>query len=323
MMAMPTNAPTPPPAAQPRNFLLAGFTLLCCVGMILTGWQLERQRPQTDFALADQPLYGSDKTTRRMSLAFNGVVADWYWMRTLQYVGRRVLRAQETGESLQLDDLRNLNLRLLQPLLQRTTTLDPQFIAAYQYGGVVLPAVDQAAAIQLLQQGIANNPSEWRLYNLLGYIYWKRQDYPNASATYSAGGKIPGAPGWMPAMSARMLTVGGNRDTAREIYQRLYEESDDDAIRKMAEERLAEVDSFDEKDAIRLAIKAFQTRANRCPAAWRELNPELRAARLPKGQTLVLNAEGAPVDPSNAAYRLTKNGCDVGLGAQTKVPYQE
>ena len=320
---MQTTAQTPTPAAQPRAWLLVGFILSCCVGMILTGWQLEQSRPKNDLALDDQPLYGSDQATRRMSLAFNGLAADWYWMRTLQYVGRRVLRAQETGESLQLDDLRNLNLRLLKPLLQRTTTLDPQFVAAYQYGGVILPAVDQDAAIQLLRQGIANNPNEWRLYNLLGYIYWKRQDYPNASATYSAGGKIPGAPEWMPAMSARMLSVGGNRDTAREIYQRLYEESDDESIRNMAEQRLAEVDSFDEKDAIRLALKAFQTRANRCPATWRELNPELRAARLPKGQTLVLNAEGAPVDPSNAAYILTKNGCDVGLGPQTKVPYQE
>jgi tetratricopeptide (TPR) repeat protein len=316
-----SHAPTPPNSVR-QTALLAGFVALCALGMVGCGWWLERERPQTDLTLEDQPLYGNDRNMRRMSLAFNGLVADWYWMRSLQYVGRKALRSIEAGENIQLDDLSNLNLKLLAPMLERTTTLDPHFIPAYAYGGIVLPAVNQEAAIKLLEKGIANNPNEWRLYQHLGYIYWKRQEYQKASDAYSAGGRIPGAPSWLPAISARMLNLGGNRDTAREIYRRLAEEASDASLKQMAELRLAEVDSFDERDAIRQAIKAFNARTGRCPTNWRELQNELRAARLPNGQPLVLDAAGAPVDPSNAPYALTQAGCEVALGPQTKLPFQ-
>ena len=321
---MPADIASTPPQSLRQTLQITGFVLLCAVCMIATGWKLESLRPQTDLTLEDQPLYGSDEAIRRMSLGFNGIVADWYWMRSLQYVGRKVLRNREQGiGDLQLDDLRPLNLKLLYPLLDRTTTLDPHFMAAYEYGGVVLPAIDPEQAIQLLQKGIARNPDKWRLYHHLGYIYWKQQNYLKASEAYRTGGKVSGAPEWMEAMNARMQTTGGSRDTAREIYRRMREESDDPAIRKMGEQRLAEIDSFDERDAIRQALSRFKTRANRCPGNWTELNSELRAARLPNGTPLILNRSGEPLDPSDAPYLLIDNGCDVSLGKDTKVPFQK
>jgi len=71
-----------------------------------------------------------------VSLGFNGLIADWYWMRALQYVGRKVMG---TSEHLQLDNLNPLNLKLLAPLLETATTLDPQFMEPYEYAAVVLP----------------------------------------------------------------------------------------------------------------------------------------------------------------------------------------
>jgi tetratricopeptide (TPR) repeat protein len=316
-------APTPPQSVR-QTMQLAGFILLCVACMVAVGWWLESHRPKTDLSLEDQPLYGSDDTTRRAALSFNGIMADWYWMRSLQYVGRKVLRNSDEGlAAVQLDDLRSLNLKLLYPLLNRTTTLDPHFLAAYEYGGIVLPAVDPNQAVALLQKGIANNPQEWRLHHQMGYIHWKQKDYIKAGEAYSNGAKLPGAPPWMNAMSARMQATGGSRDTAREIYQRMMQEADDANIRQMAELRLAEVDSFDERDAIRQALRQFQSRANRCPANWGELQSELRAVRLPNGKPLFLNNLGEPTDPSDAPYQLTDNGCNVSLGKKTKLPYQE
>jgi hypothetical protein len=73
-----------------------------------------------------------------------GLLADWYWMRSLQYIGHKLDTA--TGD-VNIDDLRPLNPRLLYPYLDTATDLDPQFLPAYTYGAVVLPAIDPELAI--------------------------------------------------------------------------------------------------------------------------------------------------------------------------------
>src|SRR5215210_5648663 len=165
---------------------------------------MDARRPPVNSALEEERLYLTGAAARRASLSFNGLIADWYWMRALQYVGRKIIKHQNEQGEVQLDNLGSLDLRLLYPLLDTTTTLDPQFIAVYEYGAVVLPEININDAIKLLQKGIAANPSVWRLYHHLGYIYWQRGDYRRASEIYSEGAHLPGAAPWMMLMSARM-----------------------------------------------------------------------------------------------------------------------
>ena len=302
-------------AARRRQTVLLAlvifFGLGCAAG--LNRW-LEMNRPPVDSRLEEEKLYVTGAAARRMSLSFNGLIADWYWMRSLQYVGRKVI-AQ--GDKFQLDNLSALDLKLLYPLLDTATTLDPQFIAVYEYGGVVLPSISDEDAIKLLKKGIENNPSEWRLFHHLGYIHWQRKDYKEASAIYDAGAKLPTAPVWMQAMSARMLAEGGSRATAREIYTRIYEQADDDTIKHMAELRLLQIDSFDERDVIRKTLQEYTGQNGRCVSEWREIIPQLRAARLRMD-----NATGAPVDPAGTPYVLVKDSCDVDLDPGSPIPYK-
>src|SRR5256885_5848467 len=83
---------------------------------------IESNRPPSDARAEEERLYVTGNAAKRMSLGFNGLVADWYWMRSLQYVGRKVINHK--GQ-IQLDDMRALDMRLLYPLLDTTTTLDP------------------------------------------------------------------------------------------------------------------------------------------------------------------------------------------------------
>ncbi len=92
-------------------------------------------------------------------------------MRSLQYIGEKVVKS--SNETLNIENLTALNPRLLYPLLNNATTLDPQFMEVYAYGAVVLPAIDKEQAIKFTEKGITDNPSEWRLYQQLGYIYWR------------------------------------------------------------------------------------------------------------------------------------------------------
>jgi tetratricopeptide (TPR) repeat protein len=205
-------------------------------------------------------------------------------------------------------------LRLLPSLLDLSTTLDPQFMAPYEYGAVLLPEISQDQAIALLNKGIENNPSSWRLYQHLGYIYWQKHDYNKASEVYGTGAKLPGAPAWMSAISARMKAEGGSREAAREMYGHIYEASTDQAVREMVIKQLMRLDSLDQRDLIRKTLADYQKTTGRCASSWLEVAASLRSARLR------LDGSGAPLDPSDEPYVLTKNGCEVGLGENSKVP---
>ena len=283
---------------------------LGCVALLVR-WT-DKLRPPVDPDVIDENLYLNDKTARRMSLGFNGLAADWYWMRSLQYVGKKI--GDYEGD-IRLDDLSNLNLKLLVPLLDTATTLDPEFIEPYEYAAVVLPAIDVQQAIRLTQKGINANPNAWRLYHHLGYIYWREGQYQLASETYARGAKVSGAPAWMEAMTAKLISDGGSRSTAREIYTRMYEQATDDQVKEMARKHLMRLDSLDQRDGLQKVFAVYKARAGRCPESWRELGPVFRAAGLPMDQT------GAPLDPSGAAYILKAGACEVELDWRTtKVP---
>lgn len=259
----------------------------------------------------DESLYFEPRTLKRMSLAFNGLAADWYWMRTLQYVGRKVIAHDKP---LPLDDLSALNLDKLELLLDAITTLDPQFYSAYEYGAVILPAVDAPAAVRLLEKGVRENPTDWRLHHHLGYVHWQAGRYAQAAAAYREGARVPGAPAWIEAMSAQMEAQGGSRATARQIYLRMFEGSGDEQVRGMASVRLQQLDSLDERDAIRVLFAAYKARISRCPTSWREVAPALRSIGLRT------DAAGAPLDPTGVPYELDSAACDVKLGDRSKIP---
>jgi tetratricopeptide (TPR) repeat protein len=260
---------------------------------------VDARRPPADVSANNESLYLTAKTAKRISLGFNGLAADWYWMRSLQYVGRKIIDNQNSAS---LDDLSQLDLRLLAPLLENATTLDPEFLDPYEYAAVVLPAIDVQEAIRITRKGIDANPNAWRLYQHLGYIYWQQHDYASAAEVYGSGAAVPGVPAWMQAMKARMAAEGGSRDTAREIYTRMFEQSADDRVKEMAHRRLLQLDSLDQRDDLHKLLVAYQTRTGRCPATWREIN-------LP----------AAPLDPSGAPYVLKPGKCEVELGEGSEI----
>jgi len=292
----------------------AVLALVVVLGLVqttaLARWLDAHRRAEDPFA-AYEELYVKPETARRMSLAFNGVAADWYWLRSLQYVGRKVeaYRGEFT-----LDDMSDLNIRNLGPLLGQSTALDPQFMAAYEFGAVVLPSIDRDAAVRLVARGIRENPGDWRLYQHLGYIHWQAGRFREASEAYEAGARQPGAPAWMRVMAAQMNEQGGSRAVAYEMYRRMYEGAADDQVRTLAVTRMAQIDSLEERDRIRRVLSDFRARTGRCPADWREVAPQFRNAKLR------LTAAGVPLDPSDVPYVLEAASCDVSLGQDSKIP---
>jgi tetratricopeptide (TPR) repeat protein len=294
--------------------------LLCLVGSAFVSARAVESRPQLPTDFADQDMEFQGRKLRGWALGTEGLLADWYWMRSLQYIGDKIVKSE--AEFINVEDLRPLNPRLLYPLLDNATDLDPRFMAAFSYGSIVLPAIDPEHAIALTKKGIDANPESWRLYQYLGYIYWRQKRFEEAADTYDRGARIAGAPQFMRQMVATMKTQGGSRETAREIYVQMRDEAEDKQSRENAELRLLELDALDELDAINAALKAAAERSGTCPASLRQIIPALREAKLPGGRNFRLDANGDLADPLGFPYRLLPEDCRAQLNPDTKIPKQ-
>ncbi|MGI9035344.1 MAG: tetratricopeptide repeat protein [Pyrinomonadaceae bacterium] len=303
-----------------KIFVTVTILILGYAGIFALSRRLENNKPAADERAADEDLYFSAAQLNLLGSDFRGLIADWYWIKSLQYLGDKIVEGKAKS-TLNINDLRPLNPRLLYPMLDAATTLDPQFTAVYSYGAAVLPTIDNEQAIKLLEKGIAANPDDWQLYHNLGYIYWNAGNYERAAEIYAAGANKKNAPAWMRQMSANMRAHGASREFARQIYKQMFDTAEDEQTRNFAELRFAQVESLDELDAIRAALQNFQKQNNRCAVNWQEISKELRAVKTSDGN-LRFDSNGAPLDPTGAPYTLfNKDGaCDARISDESKIP---
>lgn len=285
----------------PIAIIIAGFAALSPLSDLVAA-----RKPVVPESYNDADLFVKGRELKGFVLGTESLVADWYWMRSLQYIGDKVVNSKE---DLRLDDLRNLNPRLLYPLLDSATDLDPHFIAPYAYGAMVLPAIDGNQAIAIAEKGIASNPNEWRLYQQLGYIYWRLKMYDEAAKVYKAGSKIPGSAAFMKLMAASMKTEGGSRPTARAIYTQMISDAEDEQTRDTAKRLLDQINSMDDVDALNNALAEYKQTTGHCAGDLRELEPILLKTTLPGGRDFSVDAQGRIVDPSGTPYGLDRAAC--------------
>jgi len=176
----------------------------------------------------DDVLLRSAKLIKAMSLEYAPLMADIYWTRVVQFYGNKHVRGQA-------------NLELLWPLLDITTTLDPNLLISYRFGAIFLsqPAPGGAGrpdlAVQLVQRGIRANPDYWRLYEDLGFIYYfDLKNYPKASEAFLEGSKNPKALVWMKIMAARIAAEGESLETSMFLWKDIYDSSSDPAVKENA-----------------------------------------------------------------------------------------
>ena len=294
-----------------RQILLSTAIITACfVAVVGLSVYLEGSKPQlpADFADSDLNLNGS--SLKGFVFGTEGLIADWYYMRSLQYIGAKLLSRQGPVD---INNLSNLNPRLLYPLLENATELDPHFIAAFSYSAVVLPAIDPEKAIFIATKGVANNPGDWRLYQQLGYIYWKLGRYDEAAEMYEKGSEVAGAAPFMKMMAGVIKNDGGSRATSRKIFQQMYDGSGDAMVRLTAIRRLHDYDSLDEREAIDKTLAEYKQTAGHCANSLIEILPLLRSVHLPEGRDFRVDDKNSLVDPTDAPYLLDKENCRVKL----------
>lgn len=145
-----------------KTFISVAIIILGFAAIFTLSNFLETNRPELPEGYTDQDLALQGEKIKGFALGAEGLLADWDWVRLLQYLGQKMENSKY--KTIDAGDLRSINPRLVYPYLDNATTLDPQFMAAYYYGAVVLPAIDTELAIKIAEKGIKNNPDEWRLY---------------------------------------------------------------------------------------------------------------------------------------------------------------
>ena len=226
------------------------------------------------------------------------------------------------ANQISLNNLKPLNPRLLYPYLDNATTLDPKFSAPYEYGAIVLPSIDKNQAIKIAKKGIANNPDNWKLYQQLGYIYWRSENYEEASKAYGEGAKVKDAPAFMSMMKARVKTQGGSRETARIVYEQLLQSTNDERTKEAVKLRIKELDYLNELDALNKLLSSYREKNNRCVKSLKTIIPFLSQIKLPSGKNFHMDQNGNLVDPTGAPYLLDLEKCVVLLNkTETKLPY--
>jgi tetratricopeptide (TPR) repeat protein len=269
------------------TFIAGGCLVISLIMSILILRRVDQLRPQ---ATLDEVLYiSSPKVLERASLGYNGLMADIYWTRAVQYFGQR-----------QYSSARSYS--LLAPLLEITTHLDPQLLVAYQFGASFLAPKPPSGpgqpdrAVQLIEYGIQNNPNEWRLYYNLGFVYYMElKDYAKAAEAFERGSRVPNAHPFLKLFAAQMAQHAGEYETARTLWIATYQTTRDDHIRSNAVEHLRALKVDEDVTLLQSAVTRFGERTGRLPSSMSELALAERLQRVP------VDADGNP-------YQLTSEG---------------
>ncbi len=251
------------------------------------GIQVVRDRSWTPYEPAASLLWlRSSSLVHRLTLGYDNLVADLYWIRAVVYYG-----GQRRTEGPRSYDL-------LYPLLDLTTSLDPRFRMAYRFGAIFLSErypggpgrPDQA--IELLQRAIGHNPDRWEYPHDIGYVYYfARADHKTAAEWFKRASEIPKSPEWLALLAATTLTRGGERASSRLMWQQLLVTAEEDWTRQTAEFRLAQLGAMDDLDRLNELVTAVETRTGRRVPDWEAL---LTAGAL----------AAVPRDPAGTPYAL-------------------
>lgn len=267
---------------------IASVLLIACTAASVAVLRYVDQSRST--ATLDEVLYiPSPKIVKRLSLGYDGLLADVYWTRAVQYFG-----SKHHADAHQY--------QLLAPLLEITTALDPHLTVAYEFGANFLaPPPPKGAglpqrAIQLAEFGIRNNPNEWKLYYNLGFIYYMElKDYAKAADAFAKGSQVPNAHPFLRIMAAQMAQHGGELQMARMIWTTELETTQDPAIRANARAHLRALQVDQDVPVLEKLVSLYQERTGHFPSSF----SELEAAGM---------LTAIPLDPLGHPYKLTADG---------------
>jgi tetratricopeptide (TPR) repeat protein len=221
---------------------------------------------------------------KRAMLSYDSLAADVYWIRAVQHYGRTKLAPGGPKRY-----------ELLYPLLDLTTSLDPNFSIAYRFGAIFLAEPPPGGAgrpdqaIALLEKGLEAQPLRWEYAQDIGFVYyWWGHDYQQAAAWFTRASGIEGAPDWMKGLAAVTAAKHGDRATSRSLWSAILTSANEDWLHAQAQFRLRQLAAMDQIDALESAARRYREQTGAWPRTWASLGI----------------VQGSPADPDGFPYQL-------------------
>jgi len=170
----------------------------------------------------------SAQTIRLIALGFDQLVADFYWLAFVGYIGDSSARAVDHSV-------------LADRYLDLITGLDPHFVQAYWFCAFTVgsDAKRPLRANAIIQRGIKENPDNWYLPYIAGInMYLFAHDEIAASKYYAVASKFPSAPKWLGRQAA--ILAANLPSTIKQIciWEAIYTSETTPLIRRKAKEKL-------------------------------------------------------------------------------------
>ena len=234
------------------------------------------------------PLLPRLEVVRAVGAPIHHLVTDYFWIQTIQAVGKANTREEY---------------RDIYDYADMVTELDPKFRQVYVFAGVSIPFpapggkwFNAEESTRLLEKGLRNFPDFVYLRIILAYnLSTFHHQYEKAAKLVEETAKLPDAPEYLAGLATRLHAQAGNFDAGLELARSLAESSPEPETRELFERRVRELELERELMRVDAAVEAYRKREGRPPPGLQAL---VEAGDLP----------GVPEDPLGGVIELDAEG---------------
>lgn len=263
----------------------ASATLLAMgfLAVVLATGFIHQRIPITPESEQSGRLVPQPEVAQILSLGFESVVSDYYWLKAVQIAGGARTPGPEQGD-------------YIARLIDLVTYLNPHVGHAYRFAAVWLIQSEEEVreANRLLRRGIENQPEEWRNWFYLGFNHFYYLDEPEEAArNLAVASELPGAPAYLSRLVVRLRAESGGLDVAQALLNQMVRETESEEALSGYLEALGEIEVERHARALDSAREAFRNTYGRDIESVDELavffDPILK--RLPRAQPSRLGIE--------------------------------
>jgi hypothetical protein len=224
-------------------------TTLVLIAVIAVTTAAHRQIPAVPHTQQDDAFVPRPEVAKAMSLGFDAVLADYYWVQAVLLAGG----ASTPG----------LHATHLGRLIDVVTTLDPWVDHPYRFAAVWLTqSLEQVRhANRLLERSFEYHPDEWRNRFYLGFNqFFYLQDHESAADRLHEASQLPGSPVYLPRLVARLRSHSADLGAAALFLEEMVRTAPEEGARAQYQAALDEIE-----------IEWSARKLDRARAAYQEL----------------------------------------------------
>lgn len=200
---------------------------------------------------------------RAVSMGQRLLLADFYWLKLVQYVGETVMAKEDRWEA-------------LYPLADVVTDLDPRYGYVYQVAGSNLSGLAHryAEADRILEKGMRNVPGRWSLPFTRAVNKFLYEGEFAEAALYARRAAEVGRRPHLALLAANLALVtdeDGQYRSAAGFLRESIAQADTPDLKAELEQRLVKVETYQAISAVERAVRSFRERQVRRPLSVDEL----------------------------------------------------